>query len=555
MKMKRAEIGTWLGRYRTAALGVFVASALVACGGGGDGGAAAPDEDAQQLPPGNEPPVFSGVLAVQAEENTAVLVPVDVTDPDGDAVTLSLAGEDAALFTLDALSVRASAPFDFEAPTDADENNVYRITVTASDGVNTIDLEFTVTVTNVSDVAPKFAGTLDATVPEGELAVLPFNVFDADGDALTIELAGDDAALFTLDTDGLTVSSTAPFDFENPADVDADNVYTFTLSASDGVATTVQPFSLTVEDVAESALETLGAIALVAAQDPFFELFDNRIVSLSDLNADGHPELVVAAEFATAQGLDEAGRVTILNGASLAALTQPVTSAADFGPGDRVLIEGTEEELVLGVSLTTVAGLDGDEEPELLISTEDREVAVIPSVALRDALAADGTIDFDEVGDGGVLGGALVGTTEQDDFDFGRETTTLDDIDGDGISELFICAKGARVNGEPRVGKGFVVFSSSLAATVAANGAIDVAISDPLRSVALEGDGDDFGLCDTVAGGGDVDGDGLGDVLVGVSPGLDDPGLDREAFLIFGATLAAERAADGLLRVDDALVA
>ncbi|MEM9387573.1 MAG: hypothetical protein AAGA68_21145 [Pseudomonadota bacterium] len=503
-------------------------------------------------------PEFVGVFDEAAAEGDVTVFTIEANDPDGDELTLTLGGADAAAVTFDALAGTVTAgPFDFEAPADVDGDNLYVFTLTAeNDGGQSTTQAFSLQVLNVSDEAPEFSGDFDVTAQENVVVDIPITVDDPDGDVITLELAGEDAALFTLDADGLTVSSTAPFDFESPADVDADNVYTFTLTASDGVAATVQAFSLTVEDVAESALETLGAIALVAGQDPLFQLFDNEIVSISDLNADGRPELVVAAEFATAEsGLDEAGRVTILNGASLAALTQQVTSASDLGPGDRVLIEGTEEELVLGTSLATVAGLDGDELPELVISSEDREVAVIPGVALRDALAGTGTIDFDEVGDGGVVGGALVRTTRRDDFNFGRGTTPLDDIDGDGISELFICANGANTNGGSRVGRGFVVFSSSLAATVAANGSIDLAIPDPLRSVVLDGERDDFGLCDTVASGGDVDGDGLGDVLVGVSPRLDDPGLDREAFLIFGATLAAERAADGLLRVDDALVA
>ncbi|MEM6730764.1 MAG: hypothetical protein AAF658_04370, partial [Myxococcota bacterium] len=350
-----------------------------------------------------------------------------------------------------------------------------------------------------------------------------------------------------------TVSNTMPFDFEEPADFDRDSVYSFTLTASDGVTSTVQPVSLTVENVAETALESLGALALVAGQDPNSEFFDGEIVSLPDLNGDGHAELIVSAAFAFVQpDLDEAGRVSILNGASLSALTQPVTSVADLGPGDRVQIEGIGEELTLGASLA-VAMLDGDELPELVITQSLPEVAVVPGLALRDALSGDGSLDFGEVGDGGAVGGALVRTTDRDDNDFGGGLTALDDIDGDGKNELFICAKSARANGEFFTGRGFLVFSTALAATVAANGSIDLAGRDPLQSIVLEGERADFGLCDTVASGGDVDGDGLGDVLVGVSPGFDGPGLDREAFLIFGAALAAERSADGFIDMGDAV--
>ncbi|MEO0972986.1 MAG: hypothetical protein AAFX85_07810, partial [Pseudomonadota bacterium] len=267
-----AAIWTRLRRYRTATLGMLSAGALIACGGGG-GGAAAPGEDAQQqLPPDNEAPVFSGVLAVQAQENTDVLVPVEVTDPDGDAVTLSLAGEDAALFTVEGLAIRAVAPFDFEAPADGDEDNVYRITVTASDGLEAIDLEFTVTITNASDVAPDFAGSFDVAVPEGDVALLPFDVFDVEGDAVALTLEGADAALFTLDAEGLTVEANQAFDFELPIDADRDNVYEFQVIASDGLAATEQPFSVEVINVSDNAPVFAGEFEQTSAENTALDI-------------------------------------------------------------------------------------------------------------------------------------------------------------------------------------------------------------------------------------------------------------------------------------------
>ncbi|MEM6533690.1 MAG: hypothetical protein AAF654_13785 [Myxococcota bacterium] len=107
----------------------------------------------------------------------------------------------------------------------------------------------------------------------------------------------------------------------------------------------------------------------MGGQEQNFDFFDDEIISLPDLNRDGHPELVVAAVFATVEpDLGEAGRISVLNGASLSALTQPVTSVADLGASDRLLIEGLEEQFNLGDSLATIAMLDGDELPELVIS-------------------------------------------------------------------------------------------------------------------------------------------------------------------------------------------
>lgn len=68
-------------------------------------------------------------------ENSTDVLTAAATDPDGDAVTYSLSGTDAALFVIDASTGAlsfATGP-DFEAPADADGDNVYDIAVTATD--------------------------------------------------------------------------------------------------------------------------------------------------------------------------------------------------------------------------------------------------------------------------------------------------------------------------------------------------------------------------------------------------------------------------------------
>ena len=62
----------------------------------------------------------------------------EAVDAEGDTLTYSLSGTDASLFTINAMTgeVRFTDAPDFEMPGDAGSNNVYDITVTASDGDN-----------------------------------------------------------------------------------------------------------------------------------------------------------------------------------------------------------------------------------------------------------------------------------------------------------------------------------------------------------------------------------------------------------------------------------
>ena len=84
------------------------------------------------------PPVFTSDAAASVAENQTAAYTAQATDADGDTLSYSLSGTDAALFTIDPATGEVSfieAP-DFENPGDADRDNVYDIVVTASDGPN-----------------------------------------------------------------------------------------------------------------------------------------------------------------------------------------------------------------------------------------------------------------------------------------------------------------------------------------------------------------------------------------------------------------------------------
>ena len=122
---------------------------LAACDSGSNGGGSPMPTPT----PGNSAPVFNSATTVSVPENsTGSFYTATSTDADGNTVTYSInGGADAALFQIDAtghLSFR-SAP-DFEAPRDADRNNVYEVTIAASDGFAVTTLALAVTVTDVT---------------------------------------------------------------------------------------------------------------------------------------------------------------------------------------------------------------------------------------------------------------------------------------------------------------------------------------------------------------------------------------------------------------------
>ena len=124
---------------------------LSACGG--DGPSSGGGVIVQPPVATNSPPVLTSPATVSVAENsTAAFYTATATDADGNAITYSISGgDDAAQFQIDAgghLSFRT--PPDFEAPTDADRNNVYQVQLAASDGMANTVLNLQVTVTNVA---------------------------------------------------------------------------------------------------------------------------------------------------------------------------------------------------------------------------------------------------------------------------------------------------------------------------------------------------------------------------------------------------------------------
>jgi glucose/arabinose dehydrogenase len=103
--------------------------ALAGCDGGGSGGGGGGG--------GNSAPAFTSPSTASVVENvTGTVLTATASDADGNAVTFSIAGgADGALLQITqagALSFRT--PPDFEAPDDANRNNVYEVTLAASDG-------------------------------------------------------------------------------------------------------------------------------------------------------------------------------------------------------------------------------------------------------------------------------------------------------------------------------------------------------------------------------------------------------------------------------------
>ncbi|WP_395686132.1 beta strand repeat-containing protein [Aestuariivirga sp.] len=137
---------------------------------------------------------------------------------------------------------------------------------------------------------------------------------------------------------------------------------------------------------------------------------------------------------------------------------------------------------------------------------------------------------------------ATQGFIIQGDVDFdgaGWSVASAGDINGDGFDDMIV---GARYGGDGGVGAGeaYVVFGSAsgFGTLVGSRRVIDLTTLTAAQGFIIQGDvaGDQAGV--SVSSAGDVNGDGLDDLIVGASGG-DDGGVDAgEAYVLFGSTAA-----------------
>ncbi len=203
-------------------------------------------------------PIITSPNTANVPENTTTVMTVTATDADLPPQTISFSlvgGADQSKFSITGIGALSfiAAP-NFEAPTDANADNVYLVTVQAGDGNGGTTLQsISVTVTPVNDNAPVFTSPDVLNVPENTTSVVTVSASDADLPPQTMAfslIGGADQAQFTI-TGGGALSFNTPPDYEAPSDANGDNLYVVVVQASDGNRSTIQAILVTVTNVNE----------------------------------------------------------------------------------------------------------------------------------------------------------------------------------------------------------------------------------------------------------------------------------------------------------------
>ena len=240
-----------------------------------------------------------------------------------------------------------------------------------------------------------------------------------------------------------------------------------------------------------------------------------------DVNGDGLADLLVSAHEADPNGNDYAGQAFVVFGKA----DSDRVDLADLGDGG-FPINGVEPSDVLGFSLSGAGDVNGDGLSDVIIGAygadpNANDMAGVSYVVF--GKVDPDPVDFQDLGGGGFR---IVGAEPEDRS--GRTVAGAGDVNGDGLADVVVRVERDVDGSFFAGGDCYVVFGKSDDTTVEL-GALGI---DGFR---VNGADAGDGACQSLAGAGDMNGDGFADLVIGAH--LSNPGgkeLAGESYVVFG---------------------
>jgi hypothetical protein len=248
-----------------------------------------------------------------------------------------------------------------------------------------------------------------------------------------------------------------------------------------------------------------------------------RVAGAGDVNLDGFADVLIGAPRAEANGNSSAGRVYLVYGAaSMPATIQLATLAPPVG----VVINGAGSGDLLGTSVAGLGDADGDGTPDLLLGASGEGGPTLTARGSAYVLFGNGALPglLEIEAPVGASVSRFIGTENSEDA--GESVAAAGDVNADGLQDAVIGAErvgtGSNTNGAAYI----VLGNAALPASTNLNalGALGTVVSGQTSGDLLGHD---------VAGGGDVNGDGFADVLLGARNATP-PQQKGKAYLLFG---------------------
>ncbi len=230
----------------------------------------------------NQPPVVSAVNDQVIDENQVRIIPITITDPDGDAIAMAVDELDNSFITVNHVD---GPNYNVVISPDFTQAGTYsNIRIKAVDNgtppATGYSQSFTVTVNNVNRV-PVLSAVGDQTVNEGEVRTVPITITDADAD--TIIAFGDqpDLAFITVNhVSGNNYNVVIAPDFTQSGSYPNNRIFA-TDSGNPPLTGYSLPFTVTVNDVVQN-----HAPVIVPIDDQAMDESQTLVVPIAASDAD-----------------------------------------------------------------------------------------------------------------------------------------------------------------------------------------------------------------------------------------------------------------------------
>ena len=267
------------------------------------------------------------------------------------------------------------------------------------------------------------------------------------------------------------------------------------------------------------------------------DLSGTPVSGAGDINGDGVGDVIISAERADPNDVDDAGEnYVVFGGIGVGSGGSLNLSALDGVNG--FVINGIDENDLSGRSVSGAGDVNGDGIDDVIIGAilaggEDAngvggagESYVV--FGGRDIIVG-GSLNLSDL-DG--VNGFVINGIDAGDFS-GYSVSGAGDINGDGVDDVIIGAVSAAPNGVSGAGESYVVFGNR---DIGSGGSLNLSDLDGINGFVINGTNDSDQSGKSVSGAGDINGDGVNDVIIGAFSADPNGVVDAgQSYVVFGA--------------------